>query len=334
MRFGLVGTGPWAKITHGPGLQAAAGVELVGVWGRDRGRTGALATDLGTTPYSDYAELLADVDAVAFAVPPKVQVSMALEAAAIGKHLLLDKPVADSVDDARALAEEVANEGIASVVFFTGRFEPETRAFFEQVRSTGGWKGGWTRMLASLDAPGNPFSESPWRREQRGALWDVGPHALSNLSAMLGPIAELRAVGGEGDLVHLVLTHEDGATSTASLALFAPPMRQQLRDRNLGRNRYCAAADLRGPRDRLLSAGRQRIGRGGRVRGVASGRRRLRNARGGVACLGRGAAQRRAMTLPEPEVRTRFPTAMASRLHEIAVGSLTWWKPVLPMTFA
>lgn len=223
MRFGLVGTGPWAKITHGPGLQAAAGVELVGVWGRDRGRTGALATDLGTTPYSDYAELLADVDAVAFAVPPKVQVSMALEAAAIGKHLLLDKPVADSVDDARALAEEVANEGIASVVFFTGRFEPETRAFFEQVRSTGGWKGGWTRMLASLDAPGNPFSESPWRREQRGALWDVGPHALSNLSAMLGPIAELRAVGGEGDLVHLVLTHEDGATSTASLALFAPP---------------------------------------------------------------------------------------------------------------
>lgn len=223
MRFGLVGTGPWAKITHGPGLQAAAGVELVGVWGRDRGRTGALATDLGTTPYSDYAELLADVDAVAFAVPPKVQVSMALEAAAVGKHLLLDKPVADSVDDARALAEEAANEGIASVVFFTGRFEPQTRAFFEQVRSTGGWKGGWTRMLASLDAPGNPFSESPWRREQRGALWDVGPHALSNLSALLGPIAELRAVGGEGDLVHLVLTHEDGATSTASLALFAPP---------------------------------------------------------------------------------------------------------------
>ncbi len=78
-------------------------------------------------------------------------------------------------------------------------------------------------MLASLDAPGNPFSESPWRREQRGALWDVGPHALSNLSALLGPIAELRAVGGEGDLVHLVLTHESGATSTASLALFAPP---------------------------------------------------------------------------------------------------------------
>ena len=223
MRFGLVGTGPWAHLTHGPGLKTAEGVELVGVWGRNDAKTSALATDLETKAYSDYGELLADVDAVAFAVPPNVQASMALEAAAVGKHLLLDKPVANSVDDARALADEATDEGIASVVFFTGRFELKTRAFFEQIQSTGGWKGGWSRMLASLDAPGNPFSESPWRREQRGALWDVGPHALSNLSALLGPIAELRAVGGEGDLVHLVLTHESGATSTASLALFAPP---------------------------------------------------------------------------------------------------------------
>jgi predicted dehydrogenase len=223
MRFGLVGTGPWAQLTHGPGLNAAEPVELVGVWGRNDARTSALATDLKTTAYSDYAALLADVDAVAFAVPPAVQASMALEAAAVGKHLLLDKPVADSLDDARALADEATDEGIASVVFFTGRFEPETRAFFDQIQATGGWKGGWSRMLASLDAPGNPFSESPWRREQRGALWDVGPHALSNLTGLLGPVADIRAVGGEGDLVHLVLIHESGVTSTASLSLSAPP---------------------------------------------------------------------------------------------------------------
>ncbi|WBQ06559.1 Gfo/Idh/MocA family protein [Kribbella sp. CA-293567] len=223
MRFGLVGTGPWANLTQGPGLNAAEGVELVGVWGRDDAKAAALATDLKTTAYSDYAALLADVDAVAFAVPPAVQASMALEAAAVGKHLLLDKPPADSLADARALADEASAEGIASVVFFTGRFEPETRAFFEKIEATGGWKGGWSRMLAALDAPGNPFSESPWRREQRGALWDVGPHALSNLTGLLGPIGDIRAVGGEGDLVHLVLTHESGATSTASLSLSAPP---------------------------------------------------------------------------------------------------------------
>ncbi|GAB2630848.1 Gfo/Idh/MocA family protein [Kribbella swartbergensis] len=223
MRFGLVGTGPWARLTHGPGLRAAPDAELVGVWGRDAGRTAAIAADLEVPPYGDYAELLESVDAVAFAVPPKVQASMALEAAAVGKHLLLEKPVADSLADARALADEAADEGIASVVFFTHRFEPPTRKFFAEVEAKGGWRGGWSRMLAALDAPGNPFTDSPWRREQRGALWDVGPHALSNLTAMLGPITDLTAVGGAGELVHLVVRHESGATSTASLALFVPP---------------------------------------------------------------------------------------------------------------
>ncbi|TWD79316.1 putative dehydrogenase [Kribbella amoyensis] len=223
MRFGLVGTGPWAHRTHGPGLLAAADAELVGVWGRDPDKAGKLATELGVSAFTDYAALLESVDAVAFAVPPRVQATMALEAAAIGKHLLLDKPVADNLDDARALADEVADEGLASVVFFTARFAPEYRAFFSEVAEAGGWKGGWARMIASLDAPGNPYVNSAWRREKRGALWDVGPHALSNLSAMLGPVVELRAVGGEGDLVHLVITHESGATSTASLSLSAPP---------------------------------------------------------------------------------------------------------------
>jgi predicted dehydrogenase len=223
MRFGLVGTGPWAKLTHGPGLRAAADAELIGVWGRNPGRTAAIAADLEVQPYGDYAELLESVDAVAFAVPPKVQASMALEAAAVGKHLLLDKPVATSVDDARALADEVADEGIASVVFFTHRFEPPSRTFFAEVQAKSGWKGGWTRMLAALDAPDNPFTDSAWRREQHGALWDIGPHALSNLTVMLGPITDLTAVGGEGDLVHLVVRHESGATSTASLSLFVPP---------------------------------------------------------------------------------------------------------------
>jgi predicted dehydrogenase len=222
MRFGLVGTGPWAAMAHGPGLRAAPGVEFAGVWGRRPDKTAAFAAEQGVPAYDDYAELLESVDALAFAVPPRVQASMALEAAAVGKHLLLDKPVADSADDARALADEAAAEGIASVVFFGQRFDPLTRAFFADVQAQSGWQGGWVRMLASLDAPDNPFRESEWRRE-RGALWDVGPHALSNLTTMLGPIAELTAVGGQGDLVHLVLTHESGATSTASISLSAPP---------------------------------------------------------------------------------------------------------------
>src|SRR4029453_3076305 len=224
MRFGLVGTGPWASIAHGPGLLAAENVELVGVWGRDAGKAKALADRLGVEGYDDYGALLSRVDAVAFAVPPDVQAPMATQAAGarrragaggLGKPLRVNKPVALTVEDARELAAEAESEGIASVVFFTDRFAPPARAWFAQAAGTGGWRGGWTRSLASLDAPNNPFGSSPWRR-RLGALWDVGPHALSSLSAALGPITGLTAVGGQGDLVHLVVTHESGATSTAS----------------------------------------------------------------------------------------------------------------------
>jgi predicted dehydrogenase len=221
MRVGLVGTGPWAKLAHGPGLRAAEGVELVGVWGRDGAKAAAVGEQLGTEGFDDYGRLLEACDAVAFAVPPDVQAAMAVEAAAVGKHLLLDKPVALTVDDARAIAAEVADEGVASVVFFTDRFAPEVRDWHAGPVAAGGWRGGWVRMLASLDAAGNPFGNSPWRRD-RGALWDVGPHALSNLMATLGPVTGLTAVGGAGDLVHLVIGHESGATSTATLTLFAP----------------------------------------------------------------------------------------------------------------
>jgi predicted dehydrogenase len=222
VRFGLVGTGPWAGIAHGPGLIAAEGVELSGVWGRNPEKARILATGLGVSAHEDFDALLADVDAVAFAVPPEVQGELALIAAKAGKHLLLDKPVAMTVAAADAVRDAANAAGVASVVFFTDRFVDTSRAWFRDVRSNEGWGGGWIRWFSSLQEQGNPFGSSPWRWES-GALWDIGPHALSTLSAALGPVRSLTAVGGDGDLVTLVIRHESGVTSTASLTVFAPP---------------------------------------------------------------------------------------------------------------
>src|SRR5674476_1017884 len=57
----------------------------------------------------------------------------------------------------------------------------------------------------------------------RGALWDIGPHALSNLLPALGPVTHVVADRGLGDTVTVVLHHESGAASTMSLSLTAPP---------------------------------------------------------------------------------------------------------------
>lgn len=181
-----------------------------------------MAATLGVGAYDDFDALLADVDAVAFAVPPDVQAELALMAARAGKHLLLDKPVAMSAATAHAVRDAASSSGVASLVFFTDRFVDTSRAWFQQVRTTQGWRGGWFRWFSSLQQPDNPFGSSPWRWEH-GALWDIGPHALSTLTAALGPVTSLTAVGGDGDLVTLVMRHQSGATSTASLTSLAPP---------------------------------------------------------------------------------------------------------------
>ena len=209
-------------MAHGPGLLAPEGVELVGVWGRSPGKARMLARKLGVSEFDAFEALLADVDAVAFAVPPAVQAELAVVAANAGKHLLLDKPVAMTVAAAHGLRDAATSAGVASVVFFTDRFADSSRAWFREVSTTPGWHGGWLRSFSSLQEPGHPFGSSPWRWES-GALWDTGPHALSTLTAALGPARSLTAVGGDGDLVTLVIRHESGVTSTASLTLFAPP---------------------------------------------------------------------------------------------------------------
>jgi predicted dehydrogenase len=220
MKFGLVGTGYWARVTHGAVLVADPNVELVGVWGRDPDKTASIAKELGCAPYSDDAALLNDVDAVAFAIAPDVQGRMAVEAADAGKHLLLDKPVTTIAADAEELVAAVERTGVASIVFFTIRFAEPSRKWMEHINKDQ-WQGGWARFIVSAFDEGSPYASSPWRRE-KGALWDVGPHALSVLAGGLGPIVAVNAEGGAGDLVHLIMRHESGATSTATLTLDAP----------------------------------------------------------------------------------------------------------------
>jgi predicted dehydrogenase len=221
IRFGLVGTGHWARVVHAPALASSPGIELAAVWGRNPDAARALAAEFGAATHSDFDTFLADVDAVAFAVAPAVQAELAVRAAGAGKHLLLEKPIALTEDGADALAGAVAAAGVASVVFFTARFQPDARSWLDEVTRAGGWAGGSAIWLGSAFEDSSPFN-TPWRREF-GGLWDVGPHVVSLLWASLGPVREVTADRGHGDLSYLVLHHDGGATSMAALTLGAPP---------------------------------------------------------------------------------------------------------------
>jgi predicted dehydrogenase len=221
LRVGLIGSGYWARVVHGRGAAQHPGVEFVGVWGRNASRTAETAAELDTRAYTDLDSLIADVDALTFAVPPDVQAEIAVRAAQAGRHLLLEKPIATSVVDARRLELAVDQARVASLVFFTRRFTAETQAWLRQLEALGGWECGRAEFVASIFVEGNPFGSSPWRR-QKGALWDVGPHALSLLYPLLGDVKAVIAGAGLRDQVHLVLRHEQGRSSTVSLSLTAP----------------------------------------------------------------------------------------------------------------
>ncbi|WP_336115325.1 Gfo/Idh/MocA family protein [Streptomyces sp. PTD9-10] len=223
MRIGLLGTGPWAQAAYAPALAGHTGLDFAGVWGRRPEAATTLAEQYGVGAYDDVDALLADVDAVAVALPPSVQAELAVRAARAGRHLLLDKPLAVGVAEGRAVAEATERAGVASVVFFTTRFQKEPEAWIDEQAAATGWFTARAQWLGAVFTSDSPFAASPWRRE-KGALWDVGPHALSVLLPVLGDVRQvLAAAYGPSDTVHLVLDHATGASSTLTLSLTAPP---------------------------------------------------------------------------------------------------------------
>ena len=87
----------------------------------------------GAAAEPDLDTVLDMVDAVAIAVPPDVQVDLACRAAERGCHLLLEKPLALSVEGADRVVEAADRAGVQSVVFFVRRFAEPSATWFDEV---------------------------------------------------------------------------------------------------------------------------------------------------------------------------------------------------------
>ncbi|MEV8438869.1 Gfo/Idh/MocA family oxidoreductase [Actinosynnema sp. NPDC051121] len=221
LRVGLVGAGPWATTVHAPGIADHPGTRLTTIWARRGEAAAELAKAHGATTAETPDDLLAEVDAVAFAVPPQVQAEIAIKAAEQGKHLILEKPIAATLEDAERLADAVKANNVASLVVLTKRYTPETREQLAQLEQQGGWVGGSARWLTGA-LLGGPYSHSPWRHE-RGPLDDIGPHAFDMLDATLGMITDVIAADeSEHGLWQIVFRHEGGATSVATMTMKLP----------------------------------------------------------------------------------------------------------------
>lgn len=229
VRVGLVGAGPWARTVHAPALAAHEGVTLTGVWARRPEAAAEVTAEFGGRPYARFDDLVADVDALTFAVPPAVQAELASAAAKRGRHVICEKPLAETLDGAREVVAAVEAGDVVSAVMLTQRLDPAIEAWLAALpgAEAGPDTVGSARWLSGA-LLGGRYARSPWRHEH-GALLDVGPHVIDLMDAALGRVVAVDwAHRDEPDLWRFGLVHVGGARTTVTISMRIPIMPSEL----------------------------------------------------------------------------------------------------------
>lgn len=130
IRLGIIGAGPIVEKKHLPALAEVREIAVVAACRRNSDHLNHLA-DRFRIPdrYTDYRALLDDgrIDAVLIATGPPAQTQIAIEAAAAGKHIFVEKPVAETAAAAREICEAAKAANVRLQVGFNKRFYPGYR---------------------------------------------------------------------------------------------------------------------------------------------------------------------------------------------------------------
>jgi predicted dehydrogenase len=121
LRTGVVGAGVFGGF-HASKYAAHARTQLVGVYDPDAKRAAALADKHGAKAYTNLAKLIADCEALTVASPAVHHFEAAAAALANGRHVLVEKPIASSVEEARELISLAATHGCVLQVGHQERF--------------------------------------------------------------------------------------------------------------------------------------------------------------------------------------------------------------------
>jgi UDP-N-acetyl-2-amino-2-deoxyglucuronate dehydrogenase len=169
--IGIVGSGfmgrTWAQVAH----VHTDGARLVAVAGGRRAPT--LAADFGCAVEGSPAALLrrSDVDAVVIATPPSAHLGLTRDAASQGKHVLVEKPMALGVQEAREMASACGDAGVTLAVVSQHRFRDSPRAAKKLIEEGGI---GEIRMIQAFGP------EAGWNMPD--SWWTDDPHPPSAYS--------------------------------------------------------------------------------------------------------------------------------------------------------
>jgi len=225
VRAALIGYGLAGEEFHGPLLERAQAIELATIVTADPERARRARGDHPGARVVDSAERVwerADEhDLVVVATPNETHVPLASAAIERGLAVVVDKPLAVTAADARALVERAEAAGVPLAVFHNRRFDAEQRALRQLLSD--GRLGRLLRVEARLERWASDSARTPWRRSGEaaaggGILLDLGAHLVDQMLTLLGPVrsvyAEIdRRAGGVPDDVFLALRHRTGVRS-------------------------------------------------------------------------------------------------------------------------
>lgn len=196
IRFGLIGCGRVAP-RHAQSLQQLHETQLVAVADVKESRARHFAEDYGATAYTDYHPLLArpDVDAVSICVPSGLHATVALDALAAGKHVLVEKPIALNLADADRMIERAERLGLRLGVVLQNRYNHPMQKLRKLI-DDGGL--GAIHLGAACVRWYRPQSyyEDGWHGTwamDGGALMNQSIHHIDALQWFMGPVQSVMA---------------------------------------------------------------------------------------------------------------------------------------------
>ena len=220
-RIGVAGTGSLGY-HHARLLRGVAGITFSGFYEADAARAATVAGDLGIRAYPTLDALLADVDALSVVTPTRFHHAVARAALEAGKHLLIEKPITATIEEADDLIALAKQKGVMVQIGHIERFNRAIRAALPYVDHP---------VFIDSDrlAPFNP------RGSDVAVVLDLMIHDIDLLLTLIGAkVSGISAVGvpvltPSIDIANARITFENGAVATITASRVSKDRMRKLR---------------------------------------------------------------------------------------------------------
>lgn len=225
LRVGCLGIGWWSGVLANA-IERSGKLKIVSCYTRSENKRQNFAARYRCRAAASYETMLADpeVEAIIDTTPNDVHLATTRAAAAAGKHIFLDKPIANTVSDGRAITEACRQAGVVLALGYQRRREDHFRWIKQQIDD--GLFGQLVNAECNIsrDRLGKVDLTS-WRYQAAampgGVMLQIGIHYVDVLAYLVGPIraargqlAQLVLPGDNADVASLILEHDNGALST------------------------------------------------------------------------------------------------------------------------